>query len=190
MPGRMLIHDPGLAGRTPGGLAENSWRLETTTTTSHVFAWAGAHARNVGGLDELLIMCHGFEEGVHDGLRAISTYSLGFGLALGQPGLTFDNIQLVSALRGRVQQITLFACGPAHTRTGFQNTRADGMRFCGEFALISGAAVVAAIETQYYYATPTWWDRLRGRDGTIDFGNWEGPVYRFSPTDGRGTRVM
>lgn len=190
MPGRMLIHDPGLAGRTPTGLAENNWTLTATTTTSHVFAWAASHAGRVGGLDELLIMCHGFEGGVEDGLQGVSTFDLGFGLALGQPGLNFRNIQLASALRGKVAQITLFACGPAHTRTGFENTTADGMRFCGEFALISGAAVVAAIETQYYYHTQTWWDQLRGRDGVIDFGDWEGPVFRFSPTDGRGTRVM
>jgi hypothetical protein len=190
MPKNMLIHDVGLQGRTPTDMAQNNWDVPAGTTTAHVMGWAAAYATSQHGLDNLFIMCHGYEGGVHDGRTLQSTFDLGFGLALGAPGLTFDNVRLASGLNGKVSTITLFACGPAHTRTGFENTTADGMRFCGEFALIAGAEVIAAVETQYYYHTPTWWDRLRGRDGAIDFGAWEGPVFRFSPADGRGSRVM
>jgi len=190
MPGNMLIHDMSLEGRTPTDMAPNNWDIPAGTATAHVMGWAAAYAVSQRGLDNLFVMCHGYEGGVADSRAGVSTFDLGFGLALGTPGLTFENVRLASGLSGHVATITLFACGPAHTRSGFENTSADGMRFCGELALISGAAVVAAIETQYYYHTPTWWDRIRRRDGVIDFGSWEGPVFRFSPVDGRGSRVI
>ena len=56
-------------------------------------------------------------------------------------------------------------------------------------ALVTGAEIIAAVETQYYYHTPNWWESLWGEDGTIDFGDWEGPVYSFSPDNGRAMRI-
>jgi hypothetical protein len=185
----MLVHDMGLAGRSPSGMAENTFDVPAGMTTEHVMGWIATYARSQGKLDNLFIMCHGYEGGVEDGRTRESTYALGDGLALGSPGLTFNNVQLCARLNGNVSSITLFACGPANTRDGFQNTRLDGMRFCGEMALISGAEVIAAVETQYYYHTPTWWDSVLGRTGEIDFGNWEGPLFRFSPQNGQGARV-
>jgi hypothetical protein len=185
----MLIHDHQLAGRAPTNMAQNTYEVGPGVTTAHVFHWAGAYARSQHGLDNLFIMCHGYEAGVEDPYAQVSTYALGYGLALGEPGLTFNNIWVAHALKRHVAKITLFACGPANTRPHYENTRGDGMRFCGELALISGAEVIAAVESQEYYDTPSWWDALLGREGTIDFGNWEGPVYRFSPDDGLATRV-
>jgi hypothetical protein len=185
----MLIHDIRLAGRSPTGIAQNTFNIPAGMTTAHVLSWAGAYAQQQSGLDNIFFMCHGYEAGVEDPNAEISIYALGYGIQLGNPGLTFDNIQLASTLSGLVSTITVFACGPANTRTGYQNTRGDGMRFCGEFALISGAEVIAAIETQYYYNTPSWWDKILGRDGEIDFGDWEGPVFSFSPEDGSASRA-
>lgn len=185
----MLIHDAQLKGRSPSGLAQNTFDVPTGMSTSHVISWAAAYAGMQRGLDNIFIMCHGYEQGVEDPNAQVSIYALGYGLALGDPGLSFDNIRLCGALNGLVRTITLFACGPANTRTGYENTTGDGMRFCGEFALISGATVIAAIETQYYYHTPSWWDSLLGRTGEIDFGAWEGPVFSFSPDDGQPTRI-
>jgi hypothetical protein len=189
MPKNMLIHDYRLVGRSPSGMAQNTYEVGARVTTAHVFNWAGTYARRQSGLDNLFIMCHGYESGVEDPFEQVSTYALGYGLALGDPGLTFDNIWAASTLKHHVGTITLFACGPANTRRGWANTRGDGTRFCGELALISGACVVAAVQTQYYYHTPGWWDRVVGREGEIDFGNWEGSVYSFSPNDGEGRRI-
>lgn len=191
MPKNMLIHDLHLEGRSPSGIAQNTFDVPRTgMSTAHVFSWAAAYASQQRGLDNIYIMCHGYEVGVHDGNVGQSLYTLGGGLQLGNPGLTFDNLSLTSALNGLVRTITLFACGPANTRTGFMNTTADGMRFCGELAVNSGAEVIAAIETQYYFHTPSWWNSLWGDDGQIDFGEWEGPVFRFSPDDGSASRVQ
>lgn len=189
MPKNMLIHDYRLIGRSPRGMAQNTYEVGSGVSTGHVFGWAGAYARSQAGLDNLYIMCHGYEAPVEDPYAQVSTYALGYGLALGDPGLTFDNVWAASALKPNVSTITLFACGPANTRPHYENTSGDGMRFCGELAVISGAEVIAAVETQYYFHTPTWWDDLLGADGAIDFGNWEGPVYGFSPADGSAWRV-
>ncbi|HYM02033.1 MAG TPA: hypothetical protein VET85_03740 [Stellaceae bacterium] len=189
MPNNMLIHDVRLQGRSPTGLAQNIFNVPQGMSTAHVFSWASAYAGMQSGLDNIYIMCHGYETGVEDPNAELSIYALGYGLQLGNPGLTFDNLSLAAGLSGLVSSITLFACGPANTRTGYKNSRGDGMRFCGELALLSGAEVIAAVETQYYYHTPSWWDGLMGDDGTIDFGDWEGPVFSFSPDDGSATRV-
>jgi hypothetical protein len=186
----MLVHDLGLTGRSPTGMAQNTYDVAAGVTTTHAMSWISTYARSQGRLDNLYIMCHGYEGGVHDSRVGLSTFALGDGLALGDPGLTFANVQLCAPLKTHVASITLFSCGPANTRTGFENTRMDGRRFCGEMALITGAEVIAAIETQYYFHTPTWWDSIRGRDGAIDFGAWEGPVFRFSPVDGQASRVL
>jgi hypothetical protein len=186
----MLIHDHRLEGRSPTGMATNIYEVAKGVSTAHVFNWAGSYAASQHGLDNLFIMCHGYEAPVEDPYALVSTYALGYGLALGEPGLTFNNIWCAHAVKPHVAKITLFACGPANTRPHWENTSGDGMRFCGELALISGAEIIAAVQTQYYYDTPTWWQRLFGEDGTIDFGPWEGPVYRFSPDTGQAGRVL
>jgi hypothetical protein len=185
----MLVHDLRLIGRSPSGMATNTFDVPEKMPTSHVVGWISTYATQQGGLDNLYVMCHGYEAGVEDSRAQVSTYALGDGLALGDPGLQFGNVALCNAWNGHISKITLFACGPGNTRPGYENTRIDGRRFCGELALISGAEVIAAIETQYYYHTPTWYESLRGRDGEIDFGEWEGPVFRFSPDTGQGSRV-
>ncbi len=113
--------------------------------------------------------------------------SLGFGLQLCREGLTLYNVSLTTAWSGRINRIVLFACGPANTRAGAEGTTGDGRRFCGELALWSGAEVIAAVQTQYYNTGRSFWEWLRGanREGTIDFGRWEGAVYRFDPQTGQ-----
>jgi len=185
----MLVHDLQLKGRSPSGMAQNTFEVPGAMTTAHVLGWIGTYAQSQNGLNNLFIMCHGYEQGIEDPNALVSTYALGYGLALGTPGLTFDNVRLTSAWNGNVGIITLFACGPANTRPGYQNTYGDGMRFCGELALISGADVIAAVESQIYYINQSWWDSLVGNEGVIDFGDWEGTVYRFSSVDGTAEKI-
>jgi hypothetical protein len=180
----MLIHDLRLAGRSPTGLAQKIFDVPETMPTLQVFNWAAAYAASQRNLYDIYIMCHGYERAVDDPVAQASRFMLGYGLQLGDPGLTFDNLRCAAGLKGLVSRITLFACGPAHSRAGYWNATGDGMRFCGRLAMISGAEVTAAVQTQYYYNTPNWSDTLMARSGEIDFGKWEGPVYSFSPDKG------
>lgn len=191
MSGNMLIHDSRLSGKMPSGLATNNYQVGETTDTRHIFDWAGYYASTQAGLDNLFIMCHGFA-GMSDGSSSF-TAVLGSGLALGKDGLTFGNVSVVSALASRVSTVTLFACGPANTAKGLQGTIMDGSRFCGEFAIYSGAYVVAATASQSYQykkcITKICYHSNTDASGDIDFGQWEGPVYKFSPVDGTATRI-
>ena len=95
-------------------------------------------------------------------------------------------------LKGLVQTIILYACGPARTRQGFAGTAADGRRFCSELAAYADAELFAPSDTQYYSMNPPN-DLLRrifriGPQDIIDFGPWEGRLSRFSP-DGTITEV-
>jgi hypothetical protein len=67
------------------------------------------------------------------------------------------------------------------------------MRLMGELALWSGATVIASDQTQIYHWRPTFMQRLFGEttrnEFPIDFGDWEGSVYEFSPDTGRPSPV-
>jgi hypothetical protein len=58
------------------------------------------------------------------------------------------------------------------------------MKFCGQIAMNTAATVIAATDTQFYSTDTTFWQWITGQQGEIDFGNWEGTVYTFSPVDG------
>ena len=125
-----------------------------------------------GRIGELQVMCHGLAGGVHDSLTRESTSALGFGLQLGQEGLNLSNLSMTGIIADVFPIILLYACGPAHTRAGFSMTVADGRRFCQELAGFTNSEVIAASQTQYY---------RHGKGVPINFGDWEGQVYRFSP---------
>jgi hypothetical protein len=177
MSSSMTWHDRRLAGNAPN-IAPNTFIVDQNFELRHALSWIRTYARNNGGLRDLNVMCHGLAGPVHDSVAGVSTYTEGFGLQICKESLTFDTIQQISVLNGLVDVITLYACGPANTRRGFANTRADGQRFCSELAAYANAEVVAPSETQ-------WYSRVGGTpnasDGTIDFGAWEGSVYRFYP---------
>jgi hypothetical protein len=184
MSSSMLVHDTRLSGTAPT-IAPNTYRVNGSTSLKDALSWIATYARKSGGLDQLSIMCHGYEGGVHDGRVGVSTMDLGFGLQFCREGLTLGNVDLAGRLDGLVEIIILYACGPANTRAGFEGTSADGREFCRELAGWTGAEVLAAIETQYYLKEPRSGLIKRlfriGADDTINFGNWEGQLYRFSP---------
>jgi hypothetical protein len=175
MPGRMIVHDKRLAGTAPP-IAPNIYVVDATVDIQHCVGWIGEYARSQGGLSELLIMCHGFEANWDLGRQMSTTQRVGgFGLQLCREGLSLYNVGLVRSWNGRIGRITVYACAPADTGSGNEGTAGDGTRFMGEMALWSGAEVIAARDTQTYTFSPT---------KPIDFGNWEGPVYRFDPSTG------
>lgn len=186
----MLVHDLRLAGRTPSNLADNNYEVDGNTSIAAAMSWIHDYAVSQNGLDRLLILCHGFEANWNLGdLTCTNFQQGGFGLALCTEGLTLANADAVVLLKGLVQEITIFACATADTGPGNVGTAADGMRFCGEIALYTGASVIAATQTQFYSLDRTFWDWIQSKQGQIDFGDWEGPVYRFSPDDGAATQI-
>jgi len=179
MPKRMIVHDTRLQGNAPH-IAQNTYKVDAKVAISHCVGWIGAYARSQGALDELLIMCHGFEANWNLAEQTCTNNEVGgFGLALCKEGLCLTNVSLVSAWSGLIRRITVYACAPAQTGPGNAGTMADGRRFMGEMALISGAEVIAARDTQTYTTS-----FILSR---IDFGAWEGPVYRFDPSTGQAT---
>jgi hypothetical protein len=184
MSSSMLVHDTRLSGTAPA-IAPNIYRVNGSTLLRDALSWIATYARANKGLSQLSIMCHGYEGGVYDGKAGMSTMDLGFGLQFCRDGLTLANVDQTERLEGLVEFIILYACGPAKTRGGFEGTSADGREFCRELAACTGAEVLAAIEMQYYLKEPRAGIIKRlfriGADDTINFGNWEGQLYRFSP---------
>ena len=182
MPSTMLVHDSRLEGTAPPG-ADNIYVVNDRTPLVHALGWISQYAGSSGGLSRLVIMCHGLESGLYDA-DACDT-DLGFGLAFCSENLTLANVARTAVLRGRVQDMIIYACGPARTRSGFQNTAADGQRFCSELAGHSGAVVYAATDTQWYHQVPSPSLVRRmlhiGPQNFIEFGAWEGRVLRFTP---------
>src|SRR5262249_26012943 len=81
------------------------------------------------------------------------------------------------------RRVTIYACGTADTGPGNEGTWGDGRRFMGEFAINSGAYVVAGRDAQAYKP-----EAVRATHPLpIDFGEWEGPVFLFDPNSGSGT---
>ena len=189
MSSTMLVHDTRLAGTAPA-IANNTYLVNSSTSVDHALGWISAYARASGGLSRLMLMCHGIAGGVYDSPQGLCTSDLGFGLAFCKEGLSLQNVSKARVLSGRVQQMIVYACGPARTRSGFKSTAADGARFCSELAGHSGATVYAATDTQYYAMnrSPSFFRNLLGigPQDYIDFGEWEGRVLRFTP-DGRVT---
>jgi hypothetical protein len=184
MSSSMLVHDTRVSGTAPA-IAPNTYLVNGSVPLNEALGWIATYAKMHGGLTQLSIMCHGYAGGVHDSRARVSTTDLGFGLEFCRDGLALENVHRTVRLKGLVELIILYACGPARTRPGFEGTSADGRAFCRELAAWTGAEVLAAVETQYYMKEPRsgFIKRLfrLGANDTINFGDWEGQLYRFSP---------
>lgn len=175
----MVIHDRRLNGTTP---AYYNFVLQVNQRTDirHIVEVTARRARQVRRLARLHILCHGFESNWDlGGQLCLPAAHGGFGLQLGLQGLNLFNYGLAAAWKGLVSEIVVFACAPADTYRGNAGTWGDGRRFCGYLALTTGARVIAARDTQYYFDT----------HGPIDFGDWEGPVYEFSEANPEGATI-
>jgi hypothetical protein len=189
----MLVHDHRLAGNPPGDMADNTYEVDENVPIDHIIGWIAEYSRRSGGLTDLYIMCHGIENNYNYGNWSSTPAARGgFGLQLGKEGLSLYNATITSGLSGKVTKITIFSCATADTAPYNTGTGADGMRFCGEIALWTGAEVIAAVQTQYYVHPRTFWQWLTrsNRAGTINFGDWEGPVFSFTPANPNGRRIQ
>jgi len=168
----MIIHDIRLRGKTPTRY-NYVMQVNKNTPVEHIIG-SVTHYGRMHKLSCLHIACHGYEANWNlRGSMCTPEMHGGFGLQLGYEGLSLFNATKTSAWKGYVDLIVLFACAPADVGPGNEGTEGDGRRLLGELSLWSGARVVGARDTQFY-------NDASGKT-TIDFGDWEGPVYEFSP---------
>ena len=160
-----------LEGRAPGSaqgyrLYRTNGNISLNWTLNHVKNDAQAH----GGIDTLHIYCHGYA-GENEAARVCGDFG-GQGLELGRESLTLHNIQIIRLLRNSVSKIVVHACAAADSTHASLDIFSDGRRLMGEMAVHSGAYVTASDRIQWYQGAES---------GRIDFGEWEGNVFMFSP---------
>ena len=176
----MAIHDRRLQGGVPHRDHLAIANTDATTPLRSVFNRIRVFAAG-GKIDALFILCHGYA-GTNPRLR-ISADVGGMGLALGCEGVTHANVAQWAQIRGKARSIVIYACAAADTEPGNQYTRADGRYLMGALALHTNADVYAANRIQ-------WYGTYGGlRNGAINFGRWEGDIYRFSGNTGAGAMV-
>ena len=178
----LLVHDTRLIGSTPRHLADSSLVVGGGTLIGSLINNIMSVADRQGtALDTVMIMCHGFQGSGESQQHQASYGALGFGLHLCREGLTLRNVDRTYPLWGYMNNIVLYACGPANTHPFATGTIGDGSRFCSYLAAYTNANVYASSETQYY--TNGNYDNIDRvcEDVPIDFGGWEGHVYQFTP---------
>lgn len=180
----MLVHDRRLEGSTPVSMADFSFEVDASCSITGLMQSINTSANAT--ISRLMIMCHGYES--TDTGSASIPMSLGFGLQLCIEDLTLANVAIISTICNEVENIILYACGPANTQPFAKGTYGDGRQFCMEMAAFTNANVYASDVTQYYNNMNYDATRLVCETIPIDFGQWEGNVYRFSP-DGTVTLV-
>ena len=195
---RLVLLDFRLTGMVTDGIGEVI-RVGGGTDISKAFSKVGRRARELGGLDDLLICCHGFEVLLEDYDGGVSFMSGGFGLQLCNENLTLANVGVMGVLKSAppllqaVRRIVVFSCAAADTKRLAKTVGSEGRRLMGSIALTTGARVVASSATQMYTLIPSVAQTLRSAGGEndwrIDFGEWEGDVYEFSPEDGVGRKL-
>jgi hypothetical protein len=187
----MILHDRRLEGRTPNGY-DFTFAVDGSIALAEAIGMVRSNALT-RRLDVLHILCHGIEIPVDMSRRqSIGAPSGGWGLALCREGLDVRNVSLTHRWRGLIGQIAVFACATAAVGPGNRLSRGDGQRFCAEMATWTGAEVVAARDIQRYsWGVENFWTRIGvARTSNIDFGAWEGPVYRFRPGEPAGTEFQ
>ncbi len=180
MPKNMIWHDQRLIGNPPGSMAQNIFSVNNTFELQNAIGWIRTYAQSQGRLDNLFIMCHGFESIVGDDATQVSEQRGGFGLQICRQNINNTNLSAVAPLSGFIARIVIFACATADTANSLRNSPGDGRLFCREFASYTNATIIASDTPQIYHGASA--------TGIINFGAWEGNVYQFTP-DGNVRRI-
>jgi hypothetical protein len=193
---RLVLLDFRLTGMVSTDVGE-VMQVSVRTPLKEAFDKVARRAREQGGLDDLLICCHGIHlDGAHEDAAMSLRTEGGLGLELCEEGLNFRTLGRTAVLKDPkplVGRIVVFSCGAANTHAELKHRQGDGMRLMGELALTTGARVVASNVTQYFYTIPSIAQSLFNagsrNDWRIDFGEWEGEVFEFSPDDGTSRKL-
>jgi hypothetical protein len=166
----VIVHDTRLNGTVNRHEVDHVISTNENHTLHNLISHLLHYAQRQGGISRLWIMCHGYEQIYEDNVAQASFQIGGYGLQLTADNLTLANVSSMATLRDHIDNIVLFACSPADTHPGTQNTAWDGRRFCSEMAAWTDANVYASSSPQTYMPHH------------LNFGAWEGKVYQFSPT--------
>jgi hypothetical protein len=102
---------------------------------------------------------------------------------LGKGGVRHSNVAAWIAIRNVVQNIVVYACSAAETQAGYGGTANDGKYLMGALALHTQATVYAGDVDQYARSSRV------GEKGPLEFGKWEGQLWRFRPDGCAGVPV-
>ena len=169
--------------RAPGGVPSRPHVMiintDKETPLNNAFSAIRA-CRAHGPIHSLFLICHGVTG--RDYQELVSRKGIGGeGLALGNGGVRHSNVAAWIAIRDMVQNIVVYACNAAETQAGYVGTCNDGKYLMGALALHTRATVYAGDVTQYAGHS--------GERGTLQFGQWEGQLWRFRPDGSAGVRV-
>lgn len=164
---QMIIHDsrlnnPYTSPPTPlrPPHAENVWTLRGGESATHICEWAATVAKGKTGtdkLDALHFMGHGYPGGIQ----------------MGRENLSWGNVDVFRKLNGRIRgAIVFFSCQVGAEQS--YHSSSYQLTFGNAVAVYAGAKVLACQVNQIY----SW----RGTD--MDFGDFEGVVYVYSPKGG------
>jgi hypothetical protein len=141
----------------------NTWNVPANDNPQHIMEWCATVASGAtdGYLRVLVINCHGWYSGGTGG----------YGLSLGT-GIRRADTGRFAALRGKVANIWITACGTARISNPGTAGDGDGNLFCQEIARAANTYVVAATTHQV--------GDLWIGDNEID--DFEGLVLRYNPS--------
>ena len=148
---KILLHDKRLKGSL--GFASYTFpdvipfSINEKSSLRTVFKGLADFAGTFDNTKQLDIYCHGYES-------QTPKYG-GLGLQLGKDDLLPSNVNdLGLLLWGQFHRIVIYACSAADSSYAKIDPAADGQKLMQSLADSSGAEVVAADATQYYYPIP------------------------------------
>jgi hypothetical protein len=170
----LALRDRRLEGGVPHRDGLHIVNTDATTPLSDAFSRIRAVAPRSGKIHSMFILCHGYA-GSNERAR-VSMDAGGMGLQLGREDVLHGNVNLWTAIAGKVENIVVYSCGAADTQPGNEYTTADGRYLMGALAIHTNANVFAANRIQ-------WYNTYKGlANGRFDFGAWEGQLYFFPPS--------
>jgi hypothetical protein len=169
--------------RAPGGVPSRPHMLIINTNKesplNHAFSAIRA-CRTHGPIHSLFLICHGVTG--RDQKELVSREGIGGeGLALGLGGVQHSNVAQWISIRDMVQNIVVYACNAAETQAGYVGTANDGKYLMGALALHTRATVYAGDVAQVAMQS--------GAKSALEFGKWEGQLWRFRPDGCAGVPV-
>lgn len=175
----VVFHDKRLGGSPPQRRSITNLSLDASISLFGTFPIIRALAQ-LDGRQAMYVLCHGYA-GVSTSQQVCGDMG-GMGLQLGREGVLHSNVSRWQELYGSLSSIVVYSCGAADTQRGVRGTTADGQYLMGALALYTNATVYAADRIQWYKTAGG------AANGTIDFGAWEGTLWKFEPS-GRASPV-
>jgi hypothetical protein len=138
-------------------------------------------------LRTLSIAAHGFESLVEDPDALMSYQGGGYGIDLGEDHITLGTVSAFGALDGMFVPggiLEIYACAAADVSRDQYGLSGNGRLLMSELAAYTNAIVRASDAIQMYTAGVRSMLGFSWYEG-VDFGDWEGKVWLFSPSGNR-----